>query len=56
MRVALADRDEPGRLLRYRPSVLVRPADDEELRNEWVVGSRRLLDLASWDLRMLYGM
>jgi hypothetical protein len=48
--------DEPGRFLRHRPSLLVRPTRDEELRGEWMIGPRRLLDLASWDLRMLYGM
>jgi hypothetical protein len=46
----------PQSLPRVQPSVLVRPTRDEWLRDEWVVGTRRLLDLASWDLRRLYGM
>ncbi len=39
---------------RYRSSVLVRPVRDEMLKTEWTLVNRRLLDLANWDLRMLY--
>jgi hypothetical protein len=48
--------DEPGRLLRCRPSVLVRPVRDQTLKDEWMIATQQLLDLASWDLRMLYAM
>jgi GNAT superfamily N-acetyltransferase len=40
----------------YLPAVLVRPIRTELLEGDWLLGGRRLLDLASWDLRMLYSM
>jgi GNAT superfamily N-acetyltransferase len=38
------------------PGILIRPVRDEALRADWTIGGRRLLDLANWDLRMLYSM
>ena len=38
------------------PGVLIRPVRDDALRTNWTIGGRRLLDLANWDLRMLYSM
>ncbi len=39
---------------RYRPGVLVRAVRDEMQEADWVVAGRRLLDMANWDLRMIY--
>ncbi len=36
------------------PAVLIRPVRDEMLNTDWVLANRRLLDLANWDLRMIY--
>jgi hypothetical protein len=33
--------------------ILIRPVSDDMLKREWVVGGRRLLDPAGWDLRMI---
>ena len=33
--------------------ILIRPVSDDMLKREWVVGGRRLLDLADWDPRMI---
>jgi len=38
------------------PGVLIRPVRDDALRTEWSIGGRRLLDLANWDVTMLYSM
>lgn len=38
------------------PAVLVRPVRDENLDSDWLLADRRLLDLANWELRMLYSM
>jgi acyl carrier protein len=38
------------------PSILVRPMKDECLDEDWRLGDTRLLDPASWDMRMLYSM
>jgi len=38
------------------PCVLVRPVSPQPPGNNWVLGNRRLTDLANWDLRMLYSM
>ncbi len=38
----------------YRPGVLVRAVRDEMQEADWVVAGRRLLDMANWDLRMIY--
>ena len=47
---------ETGRMTRYRPCVLVRPVRDEMLKADWVLFNCRLLDLANWDLRLLYSL
>lgn len=39
---------------RYWPTVLVRTVRDEMLKSDWIIANRSLLDLASWDLRMIY--
>ena len=38
------------------PCVLVRPARGGPAEGEWTIAGRPLLDLASWDLRLLYSM
>jgi len=38
------------------PAILVRTVRRDQLKDEWVLAGRPLLDLASWDLRMLYSM
>lgn len=38
----------------YRPGLLVRAVRDEMQEADWVVAGRRLLDMANWDLRMIY--
>jgi hypothetical protein len=38
------------------PAILVRPVADPFSDGEWILGGRPLLDLASWDLQMLYSM
>jgi len=43
-----------GNMTRYFPTVLVRPICDEMLKGDWVLADRQLLDLANWDLRMIY--
>ena len=38
------------------PGILIRSVRDDRLRTNWTIGGRRLLDLANWDMRMLYSM
>ena len=38
------------------PGVLVRPVVPGAVDSDWVLGDRRLNDLANWDMRMLYTM
>jgi GNAT superfamily N-acetyltransferase len=38
------------------PAILVRAIANPSSDDEWVLGSRPLLDIASWDLQMLYSM
>jgi len=38
------------------PGILVRPVRDAALRDDWMIGGRRLLDLGNWDVRMFYSM
>ncbi len=38
------------------PCVLVRAVDDTRLDEDWALHGTRLLDLANWDMRMLYTM
>ena len=45
-----------GPLGRYMPSVLVRTVRDDQRGTEPMLGGRRLLDLATWDMRMIYSM
>ncbi|MGE5278009.1 MAG: GNAT family N-acetyltransferase [Acidobacteriota bacterium] len=44
------------RTARGIPCILVRPIRQEEPGQEWIVSGRRLLDMANWDLRMIYSM
>lgn len=46
--------DEARSVTHERSTVLVRPVRDEMLKADWVFANRRLLDLADWDLRMVY--
>jgi GNAT superfamily N-acetyltransferase len=41
-------------ITQHPATVLVRSIRDEMLDQKWLVGGRRLLDLGSWDLRMIY--
>lgn len=45
---------ERGDISRSMPTVLVRPASKEILKTDWTYANRQLLNLADWDLRMLY--
>jgi GNAT superfamily N-acetyltransferase len=40
----------------FPTAILVRPIAGFHLGGEWMLGDRLLLDLASWDLQMLYSM
>jgi hypothetical protein len=46
--------ESKGNMTRDFPTVLVRPIRDEMLKGDWVLADRQLLDLANWDLRMIY--
>jgi GNAT superfamily N-acetyltransferase len=45
-----------GPLARYLPSVLVRAVPEDRRVAELTLGGRRLLDSATWDMRMVYSM
>ncbi|MEP7305981.1 MAG: hypothetical protein ABJA98_10735 [Acidobacteriota bacterium] len=45
-----------GASARGMPCVLVRPVRGGRPEGEWTIAGRPLLDLASWELRMLYSM
>lgn len=47
---------DPETTARGFPCVLVRPIREEQLQEDWVISGRRLLDIASWDLRMIDSM
>jgi hypothetical protein len=36
--------------------ILVRPVQDDLLKTEWFLDGQRLLDMANWDIRMIYSM
>lgn len=38
------------------PAILVRPISNFQSNQNWTLGDRRLLDLAAWDIQMLYSM
>ena len=42
--------------IRGVPGLMVRSVRDDVLPGDWTIGGRRLLDLANWDLRMIYSM
>ena len=46
----------PRDALRSPPAILIRPINQARLDGEWMLANRPLLDLASWDMRMLYSM
>jgi hypothetical protein len=46
----------PSSVTQHRDTLLVRPIRAAELDGDWLFAGRRLLDLHSWDLRMLYSM
>lgn len=46
----------PTGVTHYPTELLVRPIARPDLEGEWTLGGRRLLDLASWNLQMLYSM
>jgi GNAT superfamily N-acetyltransferase len=46
--------DDAGSVIPESRPLLIRPVRDEMLNADWVVASRRLLDLANWDFRMIY--
>jgi GNAT superfamily N-acetyltransferase len=39
-----------------QPCLLVRPVQDDMLQEDWLLGRHRLLDMSSWDIRMIYSM
>jgi hypothetical protein len=47
---------DEGPLGRYLPSVLVRGVREDQRIAELALGGRRLLDAATWDMRMVYSM
>lgn len=54
-RLSRPDRATPRTLVGAHPTVLVRPVRNEALpAADWALGGRRLLDIESWDLRMIY--
>lgn len=46
--------DESQGIKNYHPGVLVRATSDDKPAADWAVRGRRLLNLADWDLRMIY--
>jgi hypothetical protein len=46
----------PTDVAHFPPAILVRSIAGFHLGSEWILGGRLLLDLASWDLQMLYSM
>ena len=46
--------DEAGSVTSESRPLLIRPVRDEMLNADWVLAGLRLLDLSSWDLRMIY--
>jgi GNAT superfamily N-acetyltransferase len=47
-------RGEAKGISRYSPSILVRAAREDRDKGEWNVCDRSLLELGTWDLRMIY--
>jgi GNAT superfamily N-acetyltransferase len=47
---------QPQNVAQQRRALLVRPIRDEELDGDWLFTGQPLLDMKSWDLRMLYSM
>jgi GNAT superfamily N-acetyltransferase len=47
---------QPQSATHHRPSLLIRPVRDEEHNSDWLFAGERLLDIETWDLRMLYSM
>jgi hypothetical protein len=45
---------EANTIEEYRSTVLVRAVRDEMPKTDWIIADRKLLDLANWDLRMIY--
>jgi hypothetical protein len=41
---------------RHLPPLLVRSLVEGRPEAKWLLGDRRFVDLADWDLRMLYSM
>ena len=46
----------PTNVNHFPPAILVRPIANFHAGGEWTLGGRNLLDLAAWDLQMLYSM
>lgn len=47
---------QPQRVAQPRRALLARPIRNEELDGDWLFAGQPLLDMKSWDLRMLYSM
>jgi hypothetical protein len=47
---------DPEDTARGCPCILMRPLRGSPPDTEWALGGRRLLDIASWDIRVLYSM
>jgi hypothetical protein len=48
--------EAPAGQAHFPPAIFVRPIAASDLSGEWTLGGRALLDLANWDMRMLYSM
>ena len=48
--------EESAGLAQSDPCLLIRPVRDDMLKTEWCLNGHRLLDMAIWDIRMIYSM
>jgi hypothetical protein len=46
--------NEPASATRNYPAILVKALGDRVSKDHWIVGGRRLTDVADWDVRMIY--
>jgi hypothetical protein len=47
---------QPASAAQQIPALLVRAIRDDHLDDEWLFAGQKLLEMKSWDLRMLYSM
>lgn len=48
--------EETSGVEQNQPYLLVRPVQEDMLREEWLLGDQRLLDMSHWDIRMIYSL